>query len=221
MVNGDDVTWYERSCGLGPEYDTPSSRLMIQSNPYELVSLILAIFAIPSAMVIWDNPTVLEQKNTRLFSAVLSLSAAIVAAQRALYILHPHEFSTSSSTDVANLCVSGVSVLFATVWATYYATMENGTLSGDQSQCALNFANGLRYLSRYLILAAWTLDVQRRRGWMVGVLGYTAIALLALHVLRTDISVRSMRWLSVLFVVVGGLLLLSVQVLRPCHGYDP
>jgi hypothetical protein len=220
MVNGDDVTWYERSCGLGPEYDTPSSRLMIQSNPYELVSLILAIFAIPAATVVWENPTYLAGKNPRLFSAVLSVSVAVVAAQRSLYILYPHEFSTSSSTDVANLCVSGVGVAFATIWAAHYASMENGTQSADQSQCMLNLANGCRRLSRYLILAAWVLDVQRRRGWMVGVLGYTAIGLLALHVLKMDISARSMRWLSILFVVVGGLLLLSVQVLRPCHGYD-
>lgn len=222
MVNGNDVTWYEQSCGLGPEYDTPSSRLMIRSNPYELVSLILAVFAIPSVAVIWDNPSELAvYKIARKFSLVLSLSVAVVAAQRALYILYPHEFSTSSSTDIANLCVSGVGVALATAWASYYSMLNDGLQDAEGSQCVYNLLSACRKLSRVALLSAWVLDVQRRRGWMVGVLGYTAITLFAVHIVAMKADTRSMRWIYAFFVIVGGVLLLSVQVLRPCHGYDP
>lgn len=236
MVNGDDVTWYEQSCGLGPEYDTPSSRLMIQSNPYELVALILAVFAIPSVAVLWDDPVSLSHKEGWRFSAALSLSVALVAAQRALYILYPHEFSTSSSIDVANLCVSGAGVALATAWAAFSTSSgQSGGAAPDTAWaafvsgrprasgpggCRIRLLSWSRPLSRVLLLAAWVLDIQRRRGWMVGALGYTAILLLGIQVMFLSLDTRFKQVFYVTFLVFGGILLLSVQVLRPCHGYD-
>lgn len=239
------ATWSGSSdCGTG---NGPSDRIL-GADPsddtrqrIELVALIIGAVAVPIVLFAWDRPINYGSSGLQ-YAVFVAFTVALVGAQRFLYILTPHEFSTGNSTDVANLAVSGVSVGLATAWAAYFVarlgkempavaeeTPDDGgsasPLTGGRKSCCrggmlYTACNACRYLARVLIVVAWLLDVQRRTGAVVYALGYASILALSLVLLLGTRPHSEMRArVSYVLSFVGWLALFAVQILRPCRGY--
>jgi hypothetical protein len=239
------ATWSGSSdCGTG---NGPSDRIL-GADPsddtrqrIELVALIIGAVAVPIVLLTWDRPTNSGSSGIP-YAVLVAFTVALVGAQRFLYILTPHEFSTGNGTDVANLAVSGVAIALATVWAAYFVAKrgkdlpaaaeetsgDDGStspLTGERKSCCrgsllYTACNACRYLARVAIVVAWLLDVQRRTGTVVYALGYASILALALVLMIGTIPHDPMRArVSYVLAFVGWLALFAVQILRPCRGY--
>ena len=197
------ATWSGRSdCGVAGV--GPSDRIL-GADPtddtrqkIELASIILGALAVPIVFFALDRPVNYLSRGSYMAAAGVAVSVALLGAQRFLYILTPHEFSTGNATDVANLAVSGTAVALATVWAAYFAwrggeelprasmlSETRGLMGQDggsagvpfyrDEKCLSVLFGACRYLSRLVIVGAWLLDVQRREGTVAAALAGMAV----------------------------------------------